>query len=127
MRKGTGPRELGVPKGVGKMYGAKSVAKQIKKANTDEMGREGHFNPYTKKTKGSGRGFASIDSNYTEKYQNKIVGNFSRDGKYPKKVGYQEERMRSNFKRDNVMGLRAEAYQNNENNFGIKKPKANIK
>ncbi len=29
MRKGVGPRELGVPKGVGKMYGAKSPATQI--------------------------------------------------------------------------------------------------
>jgi len=127
MKKGIGPQGLGASKSPAKMYGAKSPAKQTKKANTDEMGREGHFNPYTEKTKGSGRGFAPIDSNYTEKYQNKIVGNFSRDGKYPKKVGYQEERMRSNSKRDNVMGLRAEAYQNNENKFGVKKPKAKIK
>jgi len=104
-----------------------SPAKQTKKAHTDEMGREGHFNPFTERAKNKRVRFDPIDSNYTEKYQNKIVGGFSRDGKYPKKVGYQEERMRSNSKRDNVIGLRAEAYQNNENKFGVKKPKASIK
>ena len=31
MRNGIGPNDLGVPKGVGKMYGAKSVAKQTKR------------------------------------------------------------------------------------------------
>ena len=30
MKKGIGPRKLGAPKGVGKMYGAKSPAKQTK-------------------------------------------------------------------------------------------------
>ncbi len=119
MRKGIGPQGLGACKSPAKMYGAKSPAKQTKKANTDEMGREGHFNPYTKKTKGSKSPYASIDSQYTEKYQNKTVGR--------EKVGYKEERMRSNSKRDNVIGLRAEAYKNNENKFGVKKPKANIK
>ena len=104
-----------------------SPAKQTKKAHTDEMGRKGHFNPSTKKTKGSRRAHAHVDSQYTEKYQNAIVKPTSIESGYSKKVGYQEERMRSNSKRDNVMGLRAEAYQNNKNKFGVKKPKASIK
>ncbi len=119
MRKGIGPQGLGAPK---------SPAKQTKKAHTDEMGREGHFNPYTKRTKGSRSSYAPIDSEYSEKYQNKIVGGSTRDSSgVPGKIGYKEERRKSNFKRDNVMGLRAEAYQNKANNFGVKKPKAKIK
>ena len=127
MKKGIGPQGLGASKSPAMMKSVKSPTKQTKKANTDEMGREGHFNPYTKKTKGSGRAHAPIDSNYTEKYQNATVKPTSIESGYSKKVGYQEERMRSNSKRDNVMGLRAEAYKNNENKFGVKKPKANIK
>ena len=127
MKKGIGPQGLGASKSPAKMYGAKSPAKQTKKANTDEMGREGHFNPHTKKTKGSKSPHASVDSQYTKKYQNAIVKPTSIESGYSKKAGYQEERMRSNSKRDNVMGLRAEAYKNNENKFGVKKPKANIK
>lgn len=99
-----------------------------KKAHTDEMGREGHFNPYTEKTKGSGRSYTPIESEYPEKYQNKIVGGATGDKfTVTGKIGYKEEQRKSNFKRDNVMGLRAEAYQDRANNFGVKKPKANIK
>ena len=37
MRKGIGPNNLGAPKGVGKMYGAKSPAKQAKRVVPSEI------------------------------------------------------------------------------------------
>ena len=127
MKKGIGPQGLGAPKSAAKMYGAKSPAKQTEKAHTDEMGREGHFNPYTKRTKGASSPHASVDTQYPSEYQNKILKPTSRESGYAKKVGYQEEKMRSGFKTESIMGSRADAYQSNKNNFGIKKPKASIK
>lgn len=119
MRKGIGPQGLGAPK---------SPLKQTKKAHTDEMGRKGHFNPFTATTKGDRlNSRSSIDSEYSENYQNKVVGKWDRDGGYPQKVGYQEAGMRRDHKFDTIMSGRANAYTIKENNFGIKKPKANIK
>ena len=37
MKKGIGPRKLGAPKGVGKMYGAKSPAKQVNNQNYRDL------------------------------------------------------------------------------------------
>jgi hypothetical protein len=98
--------------------------KSVKKVNTDEMGREGHFNPYTAQTKASKRPHAAVDSKYTKKYQNKVIE--STDGGRAEKIGYQEDRMHRTHKSNAVMGLRADAYTAEENNFGIKKPQVNI-
>ena len=97
--------------------------KSVKKVNTDEMGREGHFNPYTAQTKASKRPHAAVDSKYTKKYQNKVIE--PTDGR-AEKIGYKEDRMRRTHKSDAVMGLRGEAYTAKADNFGIKKPKVNI-
>jgi hypothetical protein len=101
-----------------------SPAKQTKKVHTDEMGREGHFNPYTAQTKASQRPHAAVDSKYTKKYQNKVIE--STDGGRAEKIGYKEDRMHRTHKRDAIMGLRADAYTANANNFGVKKPQVNI-
>lgn len=122
MKKGIGPQGLGASKSPTKMYGAKSPAKQ-----TNEFGEKGQFNPISKSTKGSYRDRAEVDSNYSQDYQNEIVGKYDRKGGYSKKVGYQEEGMRRSHNYDSVMGLRAQAYKARENNFGVKKPKTNIK
>jgi hypothetical protein len=128
MKKGIGPRGLGAPKSAAKMYGAKSPAKQTKKAHTDEMGREGHFNPTTARTKGDRlNSRADTETQYPNKYQNAIVKPTSRASGYSKKAGYQEDNMRRTHKHDTIMGGRAEAYTIKENKFGVKKPKAKIK
>lgn len=130
MKKGIGPRGLGAPKSAAKMYG-KSPAKQV---NTDEMGREGHFNPRTKRTRGDRNARASYESEYAKDYQN--VTQFNKNTGTHKKIGYKEGEMRSKFKRDTVMGLRKDAYMardgrtgygQTKNNFGVKKPKVKIK
>jgi hypothetical protein len=95
--------------------------------HTDEMGRKGHFNPFTKKTRGASSRFAPVDTQYPSEYQNKILKPTSRASGYAKKVGYQEEKMRSGFKMDSVLGLRRDAYQSNQNNFGVKKNKVKIR
>ena len=46
----------------------------------------------------------------------------STDGGRAEKIGYQEDRMHRTHKRDAIMGLRADAYTANANNFGVKKP-----
>ena len=100
------------------------------KVHTDEMGRRGHFNPFTKRTKGATSDRAETEPNYSKAYQNKIIGSYSRGSKrlsLPKTIGYQEDQIRSNHKYNSVMGLRAEAYNANKNKFGIKKPKIKIK
>ena len=138
MKKGIGPFKLGAPKGVGKMYkaGPAKKAGDGKKpiVNTDEMGRKGHFNPTTKKTRGHRNARASYESEYSENYQN--VTQFNPNTGRHKKIGYKEGEMRSKFKRDAVMGLRKDAYMardgrtgygQTKNNFGVKKPKLNIK
>lgn len=117
--------KMGYMKKGGKVYQAGGKVKKST-ANTDELGREGHFNPMSKSTKGSYRDRAEVDSNYSKDYQNEIVGKYDRKGGYSKKVGYQEEGMRRNHKYDNVMGLRAEAYKARENKFGVEKPKAKV-
>ena len=125
-----GNQETNLPEGLknaikatpGKMMD--SPTKQTKKVNTDEMGREGHFNPYTAQTKASKRPHAAVDSKYTKKYQNKVIE--STDGGRAEKIGYQEDRMRRTHKSNAVMGLRADAYKANANNFGVKKPEVNI-
>jgi len=105
-----------------------SPAKQTKKAHTDEMGRKGHFNPTTARTKGDRLNSRSdTESTYPNKYQNAIVKPSSRERGYAKKVGYQEDNMRRTHKYDTIISGRANAYTVKENNFGIKKPKASIK
>ena len=114
----------------GIMKAKKKALKKYKgggKIHTDELGRKGHFNPWTKRTKGADKDRSEIDSTYAQDYQNKIVGGYDRKGGYSKKIGYQEERRRSNHKYDSVMGLRAQAYTARENNFGVQKPKPKIK
>ena len=110
----------------GIMKAKKKALKKYKgggKVHTDELGRKGHFNPFTKRTKGANKDRSEIDGTYAQDYQNKIVGGYDRKGGYSKKIGYNEERMRSNHKYDSVMGLRADAYKAKANNFGVKKPK----
>ena len=102
------------------MKAKKKALKKYKgggKVHTDELGRRGHFNPFTKKTKGAKSGHAPYDSEYSKDYQNKVVGAPA------KKIGHNEEKLRSGFKRDTILGLRAEAYKNRQNKFGVKKPK----
>lgn len=91
----------------------------------DEMGREGHFNPFTKRTRGATSDRAETEGVYPKKYQNKIIGSYNK-GSMRQKVGYQEDKIRSNHKYNSVMSLRADAYRAKENNFGIKKPKVKI-
>jgi hypothetical protein len=118
--------KMGYMKKGGKVYqGGGKVKKST--ANTDELGREGHFNPYTKKTKGANSLRAGLTTQYPEKYQNEIVGKRSHDRPgYPEKVGSKEQRMRNKHKTDSVMSLRAEAYQNRKNKFGVEKPEAKV-
>jgi len=100
------------------------------KVHTDEMGRKGHFNPFTKRTKGANADRAETDGTYPKDYQNKIVGSYRKGSKklsLPQTIGYQEDKIRSNHKYNSVMGLRAQAYKANQNNFGIQKPKAKLK
>lgn len=109
-------------KAVKKYQKGGKVKKSYKKTSLSTKDQEGSFSARTKRTKSANSPFASIDSEYTQKYQNKIVGK----GGTAKRIGYQEERMRSRDKFDKVMGLRAEAYQARENKFGTKKPKAKV-
>ena len=44
-----------------------------------------------------------------------------------KKIGVVENKMKRQHKYNSVMGLRADAYTAKANNFGVKKPKVNIK
>ena len=134
MRKGIGPNNLGAPKGVGKMMD--SPAKQAKKVNTDEMGREGHFNPTTARTKRAFNNYANRESEFSEPYQNQLVrpkriedkNVYGPAGyKAVKKIGVVENKMKRQHKYNSVMGLRADAYTAKANNFGVKKPKVNIK
>jgi len=108
------------------MQSGGTVKKKKTTVNTDELGRKGSFNPYTKLTKGSRRSYSQVDSEYPEDYKNKVVGPTSRESGYAKKIGYQEQRMRGADRADKVMGLRAEAYKNRENKFGVKKPAAKV-
>lgn len=95
------------------------------KVHTDEMGRKGHFNPFTKKTRGERSYSAPMDSEYSEDYQNKTVRGKGKMA-LPKQIGYQEKKRKSDFKRDAVLGLRADAYKSRQNKFGVSKPKVKI-
>ena len=143
MSKGIGPNKLGSPNKMGHM--SKSAAKIMKKSpleigmdksavkkmhdgkkpivNTDEMGRKGHFNPFTKDGVKLGK------TDYSQPYQNKELSLKSQKkrGIRGYTMGDQEKEMKSKFRRDNVIGMRAEAFTAKENKFGIKKPKVNIK
>ena len=127
MKKGIGPNNLGAPKGVGKMYKAAPAKKtgDGKKpiVNTDEMGRKGSFNISTED------GIKLGETDYSQPYQNKELSFKSQKkrGIRGYTIGDQETEMKSKFRRDNVIGMRAEAYMAKENNFGVKKPKVNIK
>ena len=103
---------------------AAKKAKKAKKVNTDEMGREGHFNPTTARTKRAFNNYANRESEFSEPYQNQLVRG---KGKAVKKIGVVENKMKRQHKYNSVMGLRAEAYTANANKFGVKKPKVNIK
>jgi len=122
MKKGIGPQGLGASKSPAKMYGAKSPAKQ-----TDEISREKQFNPMTEFAPHyDRRGTESETAKYGRKYQNVIIEPTTSRG-YPKKIGYMEEGMRADHKFDSVMSSRASGRKVRGNNFGIKKPKVNIK
>ena len=128
MKKGIGPQGLGAPKSAAKMYNspAKKKGPEGKVVNTDELGRKGSFNPYEKRTAGENKFSSRVDSDYSKDYQNKVVGKYTKTT-LPEQIGHQEKTRRRKHRADNVMGLRAEAYQARENNFGVKKPKAKIK
>ena len=114
------------------MQSGGTVKKKKTTVNTDELGRKGSFNPYTKDVKSmSGKNRTSFrnagKTDYSEKYQNKWV----RTTKDPRvsrgsTIGDQEHTMHRRHKVDSVMGLRAEAYKNRENKFGVKKPAAKV-
>ena len=128
MKKGIGPYGYGAPKGVGKMYkaGPAKKAGDGKKpiVNTDEMGRKGHFNPVTK----SGV-YKAGETEYAKPYQNKTYSTKGqrRQGVRGYSIGDAESDRQRRTRYDNVMGLRGQAYLAKENNFGVKKPKVNIK
>jgi len=138
MKKGIGPRGLGAPKSAAKMYG-KSPAKQTgdgKKpiVHTDEMGRKGHFNPYTKDSKSMGGQHRTHPRNagrteYSKDYQNVFIRNTSGDRSkgIGASIGDNEHTMKRKHKFNNVMEMRRNAYDSHQSNFGVKKPKVNIK
>jgi hypothetical protein len=122
MKKGIGPQGLGAPKSAAKMYGAKSPAKQAK-----PLSREKQFNPTTEFAPYyDRRGTEPETKPYLRKYQNAIIEPTTPTG-YPQKAGWMEEGMHADHKFDQVMELRASGRKVRGNNFGIKKPKVNIK
>jgi len=127
MKNGIGPHGLGAPKGVGKMYKAAPAKKtgDGKKpiVNTDETGRKGSFNISTKD------GIKLGETNYSQPYQNKELSFKSQKkrGIRGYTIGDQETDMHRKHRYNTVTGMRAEAYMAKENNFGVKKPKVNIK
>ena len=106
MKKGIGPRGLGAPKSAAKMYG-KSPAKK------------------------TGDGIKVGKTEYAEPYQNKPLSlkGQKKQGVRGYSIGDQETDRRRKFMSDSAGRPkgRLEALTARENNFGVKKPKVNIK
>lgn len=102
MRKGIGPRGLGAPKSAAKMYG-KSPAKQVSLGNA----------------------FGNTKSKLMRESEGQLRSAAARGDKESMQILDTRDKIKFNARQG--ASLRAQAYKARENNFGVKKPKVNIK
>ena len=102
MKKGIGPQGLGAAKSPAKMYGAKSPAKQT-----------------------LGTAFSGTKSKLMNEPEGRLRSQAARGDK--ESMDKLDARDKVKFIAKNDASARAQSYTARENNFGVKKPKANIK
>ena len=103
MKKGIGPQGLGAPKGVGKMYGAKSVAKQVSLGNA----------------------FGGTKSKLMNEPERRLRSDAKRGDKEAMKKLDARDKIKFNARAK--ASAAGQAHEARENGFGVKKPKVNIK
>jgi hypothetical protein len=103
MKKGIGPQGLGASKSPAKMYGAKSPAKQVNLGNA----------------------FGGTKSKLMNENERRLRSDAKRGDK--EAMGKLDARDKIKFNARAKASAAGQAYKARENNFGVKKPKANIK